>query len=78
MVEYARFPVGLNVAVVPVYVPVPVTPPLKVNMAVGKVEVSIVSLNVAVIAVFTATPVAPFAGLVDDTVGGWYLVLCLW
>ena len=78
MVEYARFPVGLNVAVVPVYVPVPVTPPLKVNMAVGKVEVSIVSLNVAVIAVFTATPVAPLPGSWMIQWAEWYLVLCLW
>ena len=61
---------GVNVAVVPVYVTVPVAPLFNVNVAVLTVDAVIASLNVAVIAVFTATFVALFAGLVDDTVGG--------
>ncbi len=52
---------------------VPVTgPPAleRVNVDVVIVDASIGSLNVAVIALLMATPVAPFAGLVDETVGG--------
>lgn len=48
----------------------PVIPPLRVNVEVVMVEVSIVSLNVAEMVVFRATPVAPLAGLVALTVGG--------
>jgi len=60
---------GVKVAVVPLYVTVPVTPPT-VNVAAVTVEAFIVSENVAVILEFVATPVALFAGLVDETVGG--------
>jgi hypothetical protein len=60
---------GVNVAVVPLYVTVPVTPLFKVNVAVLTVDAVIASLNVAVIEVFTATAVALLTGLVDDTVG---------
>ena len=70
VVEYARLLDGVNVAVVPVYVTVPVTPLFKVNVAVLTVDAVIVSLNVAVIAEFTATFVALLAGLTDVTVGG--------
>ena len=53
----------------PLYVTVPVTPPLSVNVDVPIVVVSIASLKVAVIASLTSTPVAPFNGLVEMTVG---------
>ena len=48
----------------------PVTPLFKVNVVVFIEDASIASLNVTVTALFTAKPVAPFAGLVDETVGG--------
>ena len=54
---------------VPLYITVPVTPPLSVNVDVLIVVVSIASLKVAVIASLTFTPVAPFSGLVKMTVG---------
>ena len=53
----------------PLYVTVPVTPPLSVKVDVLIVVVSIDSLKVAVIASLTSTPVAPFNGLVEMTVG---------
>lgn len=59
---------GVNVAVAPLYVTVPVTPGM-VSVVALIVDASIISLNVAVIVAFTATPGALFAGLVDDTVG---------
>ena len=59
----------MNVAVVSLYVTVPVTPAM-VNVAVVMVEAFIVSLNVTVIVLFTSTPVAPLAGIVDEMVGG--------
>lgn len=68
VVDEARLADGVKVAVVPLYITVPITPPT-VNVAVVTVAASIVSLNVAVIVVFTATPVALFDGLVDETVG---------
>lgn len=59
---------GVNVAVEPLHVTVPVTP-LTSNVAVLMVEASTISLNVAIIVVFTAIPVELVAGLEDDTVG---------
>ena len=53
----------------PLYVTVPVTPPLSVKVDVPIVVVSIDSLKVAAIASLTSTPVAPFNGLVEMTVG---------
>lgn len=53
----------------PLYVTVPVTPPLSVKVDVLIVVVSIDSLKVAVIASLTSTSVAPFNGLVEMTVG---------
>ena len=70
VVEEAKLPVGVKVAVVPELVTTPVTPPLKVNVAAVTVVVVMGSLNVAVIAEFTATSIAALAGLVLDTVGG--------
>ena len=73
-VSVARTAVGVNVAVVPVYVAVPDTGvppgPVKMNVPVVIVAESIPSLKVAEIAVFTATAVAPLAGIVEMTVGG--------
>ncbi len=64
---------GIKVAVVSVYVTVPLilfSPVVTVKVAVVIVDTFIFSLNVAVIAVFTAISEALFAGFVDDTVGG--------
>jgi hypothetical protein len=69
----ARSADGVNVAVLPVYVTVPAT-----GVAPGPVTVKVVplivagfmaSLNVAEIVVLTATAGAPFAGIVETTVG---------
>ena len=70
----ARADVGVNVAVLPVYVTAPAT-----GVAPGPVTVKVVPvmvagfmgpLKVAETSVVTATPVAPFAGTVETTVGG--------
>jgi hypothetical protein len=72
-VPLARIADGVNVAVLPVYVTVPAT-----GVAPGPVTVKVVplivagfmaSLNVAEIVVLTATAGAPFAGIVETTVG---------
>jgi len=60
---------GVNVAVVPLYVTVPVTPLSNVKVVVDKVDAVMGSLKVAVIAEFSATLVALLAGLVEETVG---------
>jgi hypothetical protein len=65
--------VGVNVAVVPAKVTVPVTGvtpgPVKVKVATLIVAGFIASLNVAEIAELTATPMDPFTGTVETTVG---------
>ncbi len=70
---------GVNVAVVPLYVTVPVTgdcgAPTSVGRVTWKLAIVIVpafigSLNAAVIAEFIATPIALFPGLVDKITGG--------
>ena len=58
----------MNVAVVPEYETVPVTPPI-VKVEVVMVDDSIVSENAAAMALLIAAPVALLAGLVNDTVG---------
>jgi hypothetical protein len=67
-----RTAAGVNVAVFPAYVTVPVTGvapgPVKVNVAALIVAGFIASLNVAETAVLTATTVAPLAGIVEMTV----------
>ena len=62
----------MNVAVMPLYVTVPVTgvvPCFKVKVVVESVRVSIVSLKVADTAPLTATLVALLTGEVCETVG---------
>lgn len=68
-VLYARFAEGLNVAVFPLRLTVPVTPPT-VKLAAVTVAGATASLNVTLIEPFTATPVWLFAGFVEVTVGG--------
>ena len=67
--------VGLNVAVLPLTVTVPVTtaPPevaFRLKLAVLSVEFVIDSEKVAETDEFSAMPVAPLAGDAEDTVGG--------
>jgi hypothetical protein len=76
----ARDALGVNVAVFPEYVTMPVTaaPPGPVTV---KVDVSIVvafiaSLKAAVMICVSGTPVAPFAGTVETTVGTAVLIVC--
>ena len=70
----ARGAVGVNVAVLPLTFTVPVTaaPPVVANVKLVLVSVALVigSENVADTEEFSARPVAPFAGDVEDTVGG--------
>jgi len=70
----ARIAAGVKVAVLPAYVTVPatgVTPgPATLKVAALIVAAFMASLNVAEIAVLTAAAVAPFAGMVEMTVGG--------
>lgn len=69
----ARAAAGVNVAVVPENVTVPVTaaPPAPVtrNVDIFIVVAFIASLKLAVIICVNGTPVAPFAGVVAVTVG---------
>ena len=58
----------MNVAVVPEYETVPVTPPI-VKVEVVMVDDSIVSENAAEMALLIAAPVALFDGFVNETVG---------
>ena len=58
----------MNVAVVPEYETVPITPPI-VKVEVVMVDDSIVSENAAAMALLIAAPVALLAGLVNETVG---------
>ena len=73
-VPVARIVVGVNVAIVPAKVTVPVTGvapgPVKVNVAALIVAGFMASLKVAEIVVLTATPAAPFSGRVETTVAG--------
>ena len=69
VVEYARGPDGVNVAVVPLYDTVPVTP-LTVKVVLFIVAEVIASLNVAVMALPTAIFTPPLTGLVALTIGG--------
>jgi hypothetical protein len=68
----ARGADGVNVAVLPLTftVPVTATPLASVKLAVVSVEFVIGSEKVADTEELSATPVAPFAGDVEDTVGG--------
>jgi len=72
-VPLARAVVGVNVAVVPANVTVPITGmapgPVKVNVAALIVAGFMASLNVAETTVLTGTPVAPIVGTVETTVG---------
>src|SRR3972149_9967295 len=73
VVEYARVPDGVNVAVVPLYDTVPPIVPLPSltrNVADVMLPASMASLNVAVITLSTATPVALLTGFVALTSGG--------
>ena len=68
VVPYERLLDGVNVAVVPEYETVPVTPPI-VKVEVVMVEACIVSENAAAMALLIATPVVLFDGFVNETVG---------
>jgi hypothetical protein len=72
-VPLARAVVGVNVAVVPANVTVPITGmapgPVKVNVAALIVAGFMASLNVAETTVLPGTPVAPIVGTVETTVG---------
>jgi len=68
----ARLPVGVNVAVMPLYMTVPATAPagpVSVKVDVEIEAVFIAMLKVALMDVSTATFVAPLAGVVDTTDG---------
>jgi hypothetical protein len=68
-VSYASSTWGVNVAVLPLVVTVPLTAGEMVNVLPSIELATIASENVALMVVPRATAAAPFAGLVETTVG---------